>query len=368
MSKHFTWELEAYLTHNLSETERKQVEAHLQTCPLCAEELQALQDLRQALQISLKNNLGQPNPSLNLHHRTRQRLREQAQASSNTTVWGKFGQAFNWGVTTLLLICVLGSGFFLLLRQSRGVEPNPAAMILSPSPSPALSSITPSPTPNQTSISPSQVQQSPPTSILSPTPSPTQTPKHIKPVPIVTPTLVLPTPETSTPAVALAHTPVIPEPTGKIAFSFYNPAPERQTYEIHLLDVATGQHHIFPLDDVSEPALSNNGQKLAYRSWGKADKPRSLLSGDLAGGTRHQVGGFWEDAQPDWSPHGERLLYASQRESDRQWRLYSSGAAGDQEVNLGLEGQWPSFAPNGEDFVYGGCSIEGNQCGLCRPI
>ena len=42
------------------------------------------------------------------------------------------------------------------------------------------------------------------------------------------------------------------------------------------------------------------------------------------GGNRNRVGGFWEDAQPDWSPVQDRLIYASQREADRRWRLYSS--------------------------------------------
>ncbi len=135
-------------------------------------------------------------------------------------------------------------------------------------------------------------------------------------------------------------------------------------YEIHLIKPDGSDHRIFPLDSVSEPALSQTGSQLAYRAWGEQTAHRSLLSGSLNGRVIHEIGGFWEDAQPDWSPTEDRLIYASQRESDRRWRLYTSRGDGQDEVALPLEGKSPSFAPDGQHFAYIGCDLTGNRCGL----
>jgi Tol biopolymer transport system component len=88
------------------------------------------------------------------------------------------------------------------------------------------------------------------------------------------------------------------------------------------------------------------------------------LSGDLEGKKMFRVGGFWEDAQPDWSPTEDRLIYASQREGDRRWRLYTSWGDGDKEINLRREGKSPTFAPNGDSFAFEACDNTGNRCGL----
>jgi TolB protein len=155
-------------------------------------------------------------------------------------------------------------------------------------------------------------------------------------------------------------------PTGLIAFSFFNPAPQRQIYEIHLINANGTEHRLFPLEGVSEPALRWTGQdhQLAYRAWSEPTAPRSLLSGSLDGRQINQVGGFWEDAQPDWSPTEDRLIYASQREADRRWRLYTSRGDGSDEVDLRREGHGPTFAPDGRRFAFIGCDLTGNNCGL----
>jgi dipeptidyl aminopeptidase/acylaminoacyl peptidase len=178
---------------------------------------------------------------------------------------------------------------------------------------------------------------------------------------------VVETPQKTTPIAnqTSVSSPIVEPPSGWIAFAYYNPAPQRRTYEIHLLRPDGSDHHLFPLDSVSEPALHpTEGNQLAYRAWGDPGGPRSLLSSNLSAQAQHQIGGFWEDAQPDWSPQGDQLIYASQREQDRRWRLYTSRSDGTGEIDLPFEGRSPSFAPDGQRFVYEGCDPTGNRCGL----
>jgi dipeptidyl aminopeptidase/acylaminoacyl peptidase len=160
-------------------------------------------------------------------------------------------------------------------------------------------------------------------------------------------------------------TPIL-TPEGTIAFSFFNPAPDRRVYEIHLIEADGANHRLFPLDGVSEPALLSTGDshQLAFRAWSQPTSPRSLLSSNLEGETPTLIGGFFEDAQPDWSPTEYRLICASQRESDRRWRLYTIWGDGSAEKELRREGKSPSFAPDGHQFVFEGCDNTGNQCGL----
>jgi dipeptidyl aminopeptidase/acylaminoacyl peptidase len=158
-----------------------------------------------------------------------------------------------------------------------------------------------------------------------------------------------------------------PSPPGDlIAFSFFNPAPHRQVYETHLINPDGTDHRLFPLDGVSEPALRRTaeGHLMTYRAWSEPTSPRSLLSSNLDGFSPRPIGGFWEDAQPDWSPTENRIIFASQRESDRHWRLYTIWGDGSAEKNLQREGRSPSFAPEGYRFVFEGCDQTGNRCGL----
>ena len=195
---------------------------------------------------------------------------------------------------------------------------------------------------------------------------------------------VLPTSETSP---AQVPDEVVPTaPMGHIAFSFWNDSPGRCTYEIDIIDVGAclqspeacqANRRIFPLNAVSEPALSPDGQRLAFRGWGDppsedspylncapALKARYLANTNLNGTGLRGTGGFWEDAHPDWSPDGQRLLFDSQRVTDRVWRIFLIDPDGTDEQDLRIAGQQPSWAPDNQRFVYRGCDLTGNRCGL----
>ena len=173
---------------------------------------------------------------------------------------------------------------------------------------------------------------------------------------------------------------------GHIAFSFWNGAPDRCTYEINIIDVAAclsgpdacqADRRIFPLNNVSQPALSPAGDRLAFRGWGQPpseDSPyvgcapalpvRYLANTTLDGTDLRGTGGFWEDAHPDWSPDGGRLLFDTYRYGDGIARILLINADGADEQDLRVAGQQPSWAPDNQRFVYRGCDATGNRCGL----
>ncbi|MBN1991659.1 MAG: PD40 domain-containing protein [Anaerolineae bacterium] len=175
-------------------------------------------------------------------------------------------------------------------------------------------------------------------------------------------------------------------PTGHIAFSFWNNSPTRCTYEVNIVSVADclqsptqcqAIRRIMSLNNISEPALSPDGLRLAFRGWGEPADPdspylhcapahpvRSLGVTTLDGTEFMGLGGFWEDAHPDWSPDGERLLFDSGRNGDGVTRLFLINADGSNEEELRIAGQQPAWAPDNERFVYRGCDLTGNRCGL----
>ncbi|NJN98249.1 MAG: hypothetical protein HC875_31250 [Anaerolineales bacterium] len=183
-----------------------------------------------------------------------------------------------------------------------------------------------------------------------------------------------------------AATPQTSGPTGHIAFSFWNNSPERCTYEINIIDVPAclkdgaacqANRRVFVPNNVSEPALSPDGTRLAFRGWGEPpteDNPyadcakplpaRYLANTTLDGTEQRGMGGFWEDSHPDWSPDGKRLLFDTGRNGDDIIRILLINADGSGEEDLRIAGQQPSWASDNERFVYRGCDVSGNRCGL----
>lgn len=194
------------------------------------------------------------------------------------------------------------------------------------------------------------------------------------------------------PTQAAAVPPAGSGPGGHIAFSFWNNAPERCTYEINIInvnaclagdDTCQANRRIFSLNNASEPALSPDGQRLAFRGWGEIpekynegqlDHPyfncaepradRQLGHTTLDGTGYQQTTIFWEDSHPDWSPDGQRLLFDTGRNGDGITRIMAVSADGETEEELRIVGQQPSWAPDSDRFVYRGCDLTGNRCGL----
>ena len=366
-TKHVIDQIEAYVDQTLPQAERQLVEAHLAICPTCVAYLSEARRLASELGPTMLATLGRPLPPPALRYRVRDQLDFSAASRRLSIPWAFSGRLLN-AAGTVAVIALLAFGAVAVI-QSQLPDSNLAtqsstlyanfsgddvmATATLAAPPTEIAPVTPTAIPRVSSSSAGDT--------LPPIVVPATRKEQLPPASqeVASPGLVI---SDADPVAASGNV----EPQGTIAFSFFNPAPHRQVYEIHLIDADGSNQRLFPLDGVSEPALrySNDDLQLAFRAWSEPTTPRSLLTSDLQGDTPVQIGGFFEDAQPDWSPTENRLIFASQRESDRYWRLYTSWGNGLAEKELRREGKSPSFAPDGYHFVFEGCDNSGNRCGL----
>ncbi|NLE75741.1 MAG: hypothetical protein GX605_03170 [Chloroflexi bacterium] len=155
---------------------------------------------------------------------------------------------------------------------------------------------------------------------------------------------------TAPPGTATA-TPTEPPPTatprprlaGRIVYPVYNS--ESAWYDIYLQPV-TGGDRQWLVGAASQPAISADGQYLAFRSWQADDRGLRVMR--LDGGDRRRVTDRLEDGLPDWTADGASLLFSSRRENDRYPRLFVVSASGgevrtlqrDYKAVIGLAGRW----------------------------
>ncbi|MGD8903000.1 MAG: hypothetical protein PVI67_05515 [Anaerolineae bacterium] len=208
--------------------------------------------------------------------------------------------------------------------------------------------------------------------VPSDTPSPTATPR-----PSATPTRRTATAtatQTNTPAPTATPRPTsgaapttgirptaTPSLSGRIYFPVYDPNPDRRTFDIYVVDLATGEREIM-LGQASQPALSPNGARLAYRSWNI--NSRGIRVRELSEEGSWAWIPYHEAESPSWSPDSTNLTFSSQQESDRKWRLYRT---------LGLDivrverdggdifGRAPNWSADGR-IIYWECPL--GNCGL----
>jgi len=374
--KHVTQHLEAYFDNRLTLETRRQVEAHLAECRFCAQHFFDIQRVQSELGPVLKKTLGQPVPPPALRRQVREALEASNRPHRFSFFWTTSGRLLN-AAGTLAIMALLALGVYTILQdQLLGVKTLPQRQSLrSATAGGNLAEVRGVPSANLTPLPGTTATPTLGLTSLGDTlPRPTPTLASLAKNKVSTP---FPPAgknnwleEGERPWMQVGPSPATlqvaePEPpAGTIAFSVFNPAPDREFYEIHLIDPGGIDHRLFALEGVSEPALSPDGQQIAYRAWSEPTSPRSLLSSNLEGDPPHRIGGFWEDAQPDWSPTEYRIIFASQREIDRRWRLYTSWGDGTNEVNLRREGKAPTFAPDGYRFAFEACDHTGNRCGL----
>ena len=165
-----------------------------------------------------------------------------------------------------------------------------------------------------------------------------------------------PTPTSASPTAAPAATPTIvvgvPDVLpGRIAFPVFDP--EHRTYDLYVANPdGSGMERV--LDEASQPALSPDGQRIAFRRWWDGGKGIEVMN--TYGGNQRRFTDFHEDALPFWSPDGKALVFFSRRESDRKSRIYQVSMVDGTESELTRDrgpvyGEYPTWMVDGS-IVY----------------
>ena len=119
--------------------------------------------------------------------------------------------------------------------------------------------------------------------------------------------------------------PTVPPPTavpslsGRIYFPVYDPNPDRRTFDIHVVELDSLERDV-AVGQASQPAVTADGKRLAYRSWDSSQRGIWVL--DMPNGNTWRWIAFHEAAHADWAPDGQNIVFASQQEVDRRWRIY----------------------------------------------
>ncbi len=150
--------------------------------------------------------------------------------------------------------------------------------------------------------------------------------------------------------------------TGRIVFPVFDA--KRGTYDIYMANVANGDNLQLIQKNASQPAVTSDGQEIAYRSW-QPDK-RGLFARAFTTSAEDAWGFdlFFESARPQYSPIGKTLMYYS-RTGGKEPAIYQV-VNGIGEVmrrdGAPIQGKSPKWSPDGKQFVYNGCL--GGKCGV----
>ncbi|MBC7223061.1 MAG: PD40 domain-containing protein [Anaerolineae bacterium] len=230
--------------------------------------------------------------------------------------------------------------------ETAAPSPTPSATWTAAPTATATRTSTPAPSPTPTSSPTAR-----PTAMSTPSPSPTR--RQATATATASPTLAAGAPSTPTPT-RVPPTPTdtpTPQLAGRIVYPVYTEA--SAWYDIYIQPVDGGERQ-WIIGVASQPAISPDGQFLAYRSWQADD--RGLRVMDLAGTEKRRVTDRLEDGLPAWAPDGSVLALSSRRENDRIDRIYTVSPHGGEARALSRDfqpvyGLDPAWLPDGR-IVY----------------
>jgi TolB protein len=202
---------------------------------------------------------------------------------------------------------------------------------------------------------------SPPATADASTPTSTPVSTTNTPTPVSSPTASpIPSP-TRTALPAPSPKPTTVSFSGRVFFPVYDPEPARRTFDIYAVRLASGKREPVA-GQASQPAISPDGQRLAYRSWETGQQGLVVL--ELEDGRTWRWVDSAEAARPSWSPDNQNIVFPSQQESDRLWRIYRT--VGREYVQIrrygsDMLGRVPIWLGDGR-IVYWDCPLA--NCGL----
>ena len=189
----------------------------------------------------------------------------------------------------------------------------------------------------------------------------TETPLPATDTPTANPTASPAPSRTRPPSPSATPKPERASPAGRIFFPVYDPQPARRTFDIYAVRLDSGRREPVA-GQASQPAISPDGQRLAYRSWVTGQQGLFVL--EFADGHTWRWVDAAEAARPSWSPNGQNLVFPSQHEADQGWRIYRTEGRGFVQMRRGgsdISGRVPTWLSDGR-IIYWDCP--GNSCGL----
>jgi len=149
---------------------------------------------------------------------------------------------------------------------------------------------------------------------------------------------------------------------GQIVFPVYDS--ERGTYDIYIADIADGGNLRLLQADASQPALTQDGSEIAYRSW-QPDR-RGLFARPINGEDANAWGFdlFFESARPQFSPVDKSLIYHSRTggKEPATYRIVNGVGQVMRRDGAPIQGKAPKWSADGQKFVYSSCL--GGTCGI----
>ena len=254
----------------------------------------------------------------------------------------------------VVLIFLLAAGLYLK-RTFPTITTQAATVTATPTPVPTLiPTLAPTSTSTLTAgtsqlgdtLTPTSTSTPLPTSISSSTPTSTPSPTDTATA-TATPT---PEPEPHLPPAKLTTF------SGKLAYSFYDP--DQETFVIQVVDLASGQT-ILTLSQASQPALTSDGQQLAYHSW----DPQGIglfavsLTNQL---TPRVISRFQESQRPQWGPDNHSVAFSFLQAQDGNEMKTIQFSDKDRLPIKGFA-QTAAWTPDGR-LVFNAC--QGSKCGL----
>ncbi len=181
------------------------------------------------------------------------------------------------------------------------------------------------------------------------------------PTALATETLMPAVEATVAPAVAVAG-----KPTGRIAYSVWNPHTDR--YDVRIYNLTTGVS--WPqIPDKRQPDFSPTNMLAANSEGGNVD---NLVQMGPGGEGPQSIGIYAQDSRPHWAPSGRAIVYDSDLVGNGRYRIYllpdtefGHTVAPMRYDAWELLGRYPVFLGDGR-IAYNGCNVweNGSSCGL----